>query len=271
MLLLLLLTGVQLLATPWSPPGSSVYRILQTRILVGMSSNLGNEPMSPVSTALTGNSFTTEPPGKPHTCHTFYHTYRLHPCLLHSVSLITTMTLVKITVNGDCSHEIRWLLFGRKAMTNLDSVLKGKDITLPLKNPYSQNYTLSTSHVWMWELDHRKGRALKNWCLWNVVLEKTLESPLDRKELKPVNCKRNQPQVSTGRTDTEAEAPVLCPPDVKIWLIRKDPYDGKDWREKGKRVTEDEMVGWHHQLNGHDFEQTPGDGEGQRGLACCSQ
>ena len=102
------------------------------------------------------------------------------------------------------------------------------------------------------------------------MLEKTLESPLDRKEIKPVNPKENQPCIFTERTDAEAEASILWPPDVKSWLIRKDPDAGKDWRQAEKGTTEDEMVGRYHQLNGHEFEQTPGDGEGQESLACCS-
>ena len=103
----------------------------------------------------------------------------------------------------------------------------------------------------MWELDHKKSWALKNWCFWTVVLEKTLESPLDCKEIQPVHPKGDQSWVFIGRTDAEAEAPILWPPDVKSWLIRKDPDAGKDWRQEEKGTTEDEMVGWHHWLNGH--------------------
>ena len=118
----------------------------------------------------------------------------------------------------------------------------------------------------MWELDHKEAWVLKNWCFWIVELEKTLESPLDRKETKPINPKGNQPWIFIGRTDAEAEAPILWPPDAKSWLIGKDPDAGKDWRWKEKGMTEDEMVGWHHQLSGYDFEQAPGDGEGQDSL-----
>ena len=119
----------------------------------------------------------------------------------------------------------------------------------------------------MWELDWKESWALKNWCFWTVVLEKTLESPLDCKEIQPVHPKGNQSWKFTGRTD--AETLVLWPPDAKSWLIGKDPDAGKDWRpEKG--TTEDETVGWHHRLSGHEFESTPGVGEGQGGLACCS-
>ena len=109
-----------------------------------------------------------------------------------------------------------------------------------------------------------------NWCLQTVVLQKTLESSLDYKEIKPVNPKGNQSWIFIGRTDTEAETPNLWPPDAKDWLIGKDPNAGKDWRQKEKGTTDNEMVGWHHRLNGHDYEQTPGDGEGQKSLACFS-
>ena len=121
----------------------------------------------------------------------------------------------------------------------------------------------------MWELNHKESWALKNWCFWTVVLEKTLESPLDCKESKPVNPKGNQSWILTGRTDAEADVPILWPHDVMSWLIRKDPDAGKDWRQEEK-MTEGKMVGWHHQLNGPEFEQALGDGEGQGGLACCS-
>ena len=120
----------------------------------------------------------------------------------------------------------------------------------------------------MWELDHKEGWAPKNWFLQTVVLEKTLESPLGNKEIKPDNPKGNQPWIFFGRA--VAEAPILCPPDVKNWLIGKDPDDGKDWRWEEKGTTEDEMVWWHHWPNGHEFEQTMGDSEGQGNLACSS-
>ena len=122
----------------------------------------------------------------------------------------------------------------------------------------------------MWELNHKEGWGPKNWCFWTVVLEKTLKNPLDSKEIKPVHPKGHQPWLFIGRTDAEAKAPIFWPPDVKSWLTGKDPDDGKDWRQEEKGTTEDEMVGWHHRLNGHEFKQTPGDGEGQGGLACCS-
>ena len=118
--------------------------------------------------------------------------------------------------------------------------------------PYSKTYGVSSSYVQMWELDHKEGWAPKNWCFWIMLLE-TLESPLDSKMIKPVNSKGNQPWISIARTD--AEAPILCPPDAKNWLIGKDPDDGKDWRQEEKEMTEDDMVGWYHQFNGHEFEE----------------
>ena len=118
------------------------------------------------------------------------------------------------------------------------------------KGLYSQSYGFSSSLVWMWELGHKEGWVPKNWCFWTVVLEKTLERPLDWKEIKPVNPRGNQPWIFIGRTDAEAETPVLWPPDVKSRLISKDPDAGKDWRQEEKGVTEDEMVGWHHWLGG---------------------
>ena len=121
----------------------------------------------------------------------------------------------------------------------------------------------------MWEFDYKESWAPKNWLFWTVVLEKTLESPLDCKEIKPVHPKGNRSWIFIGRTDAEAENPILRSPDAKNWLIRKDPDAGRDWRREEKRTTEDEMVGWHHWLNGHEFEQAPGVGDGQEGLVCC--
>ena len=120
----------------------------------------------------------------------------------------------------------------------------------------------------MWKLDHKEGSALKNWCSWSVMLEKTPESPLDCKEINPAFPKGNQPWI--GRTNAEAEMPILCPSDVASWLIGKDPDAGKDGGQEEKGMTEDEMAGWHHWHNGCEFEQAPGDGEGQGSLACCS-
>ena len=121
----------------------------------------------------------------------------------------------------------------------------------------------------MWELGYKESWVLKNWCFWTVVLEKTLESPLDCKKIKSVSPKGNQSGIFIGRTDVEAETPILWPPDAKDWLIGKDPDDGKDWRQE-KGMTENEMIGWHHQLNGHEFEQTLKVGDGHGGLVCCS-
>ena len=165
--------------------------------------------------------------------------------------------------------KLRHLLLGRKAMTNLDSILQRHHFVI--KGLDSQTYGFSNSCVQMWELDHKEGWVLKNWCFWIVVLEKThlLESPLVCKETKPVTPKGNQPWIFTGRTDAEDEVPILCPPDLKSQLIGKDPDSEKDWgREKG--AAEDEMVGWHYWLNGHEFEQTIGDSEGQGSLTCFS-
>ena len=133
--------------------------------------------------------------------------------------------------------------------------------------PSSQSYDFSSSHVWMWELDYKESWVLKNWCLWTVMLEKTLECPLDCKEIKPVNPKGHQSWIFIGRIDTEAETLILWLHDAKNWLTGKDHDAWKDWMQE-EEMTEDEMAGWHHWLNGHEFEQTPGVGEGQGSLAC---
>ena len=184
------------------------------------------------------------------------------------VEVVTDFLLgSKITVDGDCSHEIRrHLLLVRRAMTNLDSVLKSRRYSAD-KGPYGQGNGLASGHVWLSQLDCKEGGAPKNWFIWTVVLEKTPESPLDSKEIKPVNLKGNQPWILIGRTD--AETPVFWSFDVNRWLIGKVPDAGKDWGQKEKRASEDEMAEWHHQCNGHELGQTSGDGEGQRGLACC--
>ena len=174
----------------------------------------------------------------------------------------------KITADGDCSHEMkRCLLLGRKAMTNLDGILKSRDITD--KGLYSQSYAFSSGHVWMWELNYKESWVPKNWCFQTVVLEKTLESPLACKKIKPVNPKGNQSWIFIGRTN--AEVPIPWPSDIKNWLIWKDPDAGKDWRQE-KGMIEGEMVGWHHRLNGHEFEQALGGGDptGQGTLTSCS-
>ena len=143
----------------------------------------------------------------------------------------------KITADGDCSHEIkRCLLPGRKVMTNLDRILKSRDIALSTKVHLVKAMVFPVVMLWMWELDYKESWAPKNWCFWTVVLEKTLESPLDCKEIKPVHPK-DQSWVFTGRTDVEAETPILWPPDVKSWFIGKDPDAGKDWGQKEKGMT----------------------------------
>ena len=161
----------------------------------------------------------------------------------------------KITADG------RHLLFGRKVMTNLDSILKSRDITLSTKVHLAKAIVFSSGHVWMWELDYKECWVVKNWCFWTVELEKTLESPLDCKEIQAVHPKEDQSWVFIGRTDAEAETPILWPPDAKRWLIWKDPDAGKHWLQEekgieGRRTTENEIVGWHHRFNGH--------GEGRR-------
>ena len=169
----------------------------------------------------------------------------------------------KLTAYGDCSHEVkRYLLFGRKVMRNIDSVLKSRDNTVRIVK------AMVFPVVMCRLLDHREGWALKNWCLQIVVLEKILESPLGSKEIKPVHPKGNQPWTFTGRTGVEAEAPIIWPPDAKSWLIREDLDAGKDWGQEEKGMTEEDMVEWHHWLDGHESEQTPGNSGGQRSLAC---
>ena len=177
----------------------------------------------------------------------------------------------KITADGGCSHEIkRRLLLGRKAMTNLDKVIKKqRDITLPIKVCLAKAMVLPVVMYGCESWAIKKAEHRRIWCFWTVVLEKTLESPMDGKEIQPVNPKGNQSWIFIGRTDAEAEAPILWLPDAKNRLIGKDPDARKDWRQE-KGMTEDEVVGWHHQLNGHEFEQALEVGDGQRSLACCS-
>ena len=175
----------------------------------------------------------------------------------------------KIHADGGYSHEIkRHLLLGRKAMTNLDSMLKARTL-LCWQRSISQSYDFSSSHVWMWELNCKESWALKNWCFWFVVLEKTLESPLDNKEIQPVHPKEDQTWVFIERTDVEAETPILWPPDAKSWLTGKDPDTGKNWGQEENGATRmrwldaitdsmDMSLGW-----------TPGVSDGQGGLACC--
>ena len=166
------------------------------------------------------------------------------------------------------TEKDKYCIISLIVMTNLDSILKSRDITLPTKVHLVKAMVFPVVMYGCEGCTIKKSWALKNWCFWAVVLEKTLESPLDSKEIQPVHPK-DQSWVFIGRTDVEAETPILWPPDVKSWLIGKDPDPGKDWgQEKG--TMEDEVVGWHHQLNGHEFEWTPGVGDGQGGLACCT-
>ena len=155
-------------------------------------------------------------------------------------------------------------------MTNLDSILKSRDIALPTKVHLvkAMAFPVVTSGCASWTIKKAEHQRTGNF--WIMVLEKTLESPLNCKEMEPANPKGNQPWIFTGWTDVEAEAPIIWPPDAKSWLLRKDPEAGKDWGQEAKRVTEIEMVGWHHWPNGHEFEQTQGDNEGQESLAHCS-
>ena len=133
----------------------------------------------------------------------------------------------------------------------------------------SQGYGFSSGHVWMWELDCEESWVPKNWCFWTVVLEKTLESPMDCKEIQPVHSEGDQPWDFFGRNDAKAETPVLWPPHAQSWLIGKDSDAGRDWEQEKKGTTKDEMAGWHHQLSGHRFGWTPGVGDGQGSLVCC--
>ena len=167
----------------------------------------------------------------------------------------------KITADGDCSHEIkRRLLLGRKVMTNLDSIIKSRDVTLPTKVHLVKAMVFPVV-MYGCELDYKESWVPKNWCFWTVVLEKTLESPLDCKEIQPVHPRGSRSWVFIGRTDVKAETPVFWPPDAKIWLIWKDPDAGKDWGQEEKGTTEDEKVVWHHRLNGYGFGWTPGVGD----------
>ena len=169
----------------------------------------------------------------------------------------------KITVDSDCSHETkRCLLLGRKAVTNLDSILKCRDITLPTKGHLvkAMVFPVVMYSCESWTIKKAECQRIdvfELWC-WGRLL-----SLLDCKQFKPVNPKRNQSWMFIGRTDAEAETSVLWPPYAKSWLIGKDSDAGRDWGQEEKGTTEDEMTGWHHWLSGHEFEQTPGNGEGQ--------
>ena len=159
------------------------------------------------------------------------------------LALVKGMPQFKERSDGDCSHEIkRHLLCGRKSNDQPRQFIKKQRYYFASNGLNSRSYVFSSSHVWMWELDHKESWAPKNWCFWTVVLEKTLESPLDCKEIKPVNPKGNQSWIFIGKTDAEAETPILWPPDVKNRLIGKDPDVGKDWRQEEKGTPEDEMA-----------------------------
>ena len=186
---------------------------------------------------------------------------------VHGILQARTLEWVAFSFSGDLPNPG---IEPRSPALQVDSLLAEPQGNFADKGPSSQSYGFSSSHVRVWEWDRKESWAPKNWCFWTVVLEKTVESLSDCKEIKPVHPKGDQSWIFTGRTDAEAEATKLWPPDVKNWLIGKDPDAGKDWRQEEKGTTEDEMVGWHHWLNGHEFEQVPGVGDGQRSLECYS-
>ena len=164
--------------------------------------------------------------------------------------------------------------FDIKVWTNnpiisVDSILKSRDIILSTKLRLVKAMVFSSGHVWVWELDWEESWVPRNWCFWNVVLERTLESPLDCKEIQRVHSEGDQVWVFFGRNAAKGETPVLWPPHEKSWLIGKDSDVGRDWGQEEKGTTEDEMAGWHHWLDGHEFVWTPGVGDGQGDLACC--
>ena len=177
----------------------------------------------------------------------------------------------KVTAAGDCSDEMkRFLLLRSKALTNLDSIIKKQRHYFADKGLSTQSYGFSNSLVLMWQLDHKESWVLKKWCFLTMVLEKTLESPLDCKEIKPVNPKRNQSWIFIGRADAEGEAPILWWPNAKNWLIGKDPDAGKHWKKEEKGMTADEILGRHHWLDGHELEQSVGVGDRLGSLVCCN-
>ena len=155
-------------------------------------------------------------------------------------------------------------------LKRLDNILKSRDITFPTKVPLVMANGFSCGHVWMWDLDCEESWALKNWCFWTMVLEKTPESPLDCKEIQPVHSEGDQSWVFFGRNDAKAETPVLLPPHAKSWLIGKDSDAGRDWGQEETGTTEDEMAAWHHWPDGRESEWTLGVGDGQGDLACCN-
>ena len=167
-----------------------------------------------------------------------------------------------------CVYTHIYMLFGGKAMTNLDSILKSRNITLPTKVDLVKGTVFPV--MYRRQLDYKESWVLKNWRFWTVVLEKTLESPSDCKEIQLVKCKGNQSWIFTGSPDAEAETPTFWLPDSKNWFIGKGPGAGKYWRREKKGTIENEMVGWHHRLSGHEFEQAPRVGDRQGSLACIS-
>ena len=184
-----------------------------------------------------------------------------------TMETVTIFLGSKLTADGDCSHEIKKTLAPWKKSDDLPRQhIKKQRHYFANKGSSGQSYGFSSRQVWMWVLDYKESWVPKNWCFWTVVLEKTLESPLDCKEIKPVNPEGNQSWIFIGRTDAEAEAP----PDAKNWLIWKDPDAEKDWSQEEKGNTEDEMVRWHPQLDEHALEQAPEIGDGQGSLACYS-
>ena len=183
----------------------------------------------------------------------------------------TILECSKITADGDYSHEIkRRLLLGRKVMTNIDSIFKSRDITLPTKVRPVKAMVFPVVMYGCESWTVKKAEHQRIDAFWAVVLEKTLEGPLDCKEIQPVHSEGDQPWDFFRRNDAKAEAPVLWPPHAKSWLTGKDSDAGRDWGQDEKGTTEDEMAGWHHGLDGRESEWTPGDGVGQRGLACCN-
>ena len=176
----------------------------------------------------------------------------------------------KITADHDCSHKIkRRLVLGRKVMANLDSILKSRDITLPTKVCLVKAMVFPVVMYGCESWTVKKAERRRIDAFWTMVLEKTLESPLDCKKIPQVHLKGDQSWVFIVKTEVEAETPILWPPHAKSWLIGKDPDSGKDWWQEEKGMAEDEMAGWHHQLDGHGFGWTPGAGDGQGGLVCC--
>ena len=160
----------------------------------------------------------------------------------------------KITADGDCSHEIKTLAPCKKSYVQPRQHIKKQRLYFASKGPSSQSYGFSSGCIWMSEWDYKESWVPKNWCFWTVVLEKTVESPLDHIEIQPVHPKGNQSWIFIGRTDVETETPILWPLDVKNWLIGKDPDAGKHWRREEEENAEDDVVGWHHQPYGHQFE-----------------